>query len=398
MSFKEFELDPNILGSLDAMGFTEPTPIQEKAIPIIKQGKDLIGCAQTGTGKTAAFLLPLLDRTEREESEGTQALVVVPTRELAMQIDQELQGFGYFSKTSSIAIYGGGDSNAWDIQKNALENGVEIVITTPGRFLMHMKLGHVDLSPLQTLILDEADRMLDMGFSEDIMKIAGETPESRQTLLFSATMPPQIRELANQLLKEPEEINIETAKPADNIIQGAYSVYEKQKLPLIQSLLSDKHDLSSVLIFVSTKRRADELGKTLKDTGLNAQSIHSDLSQEKRGEVLRAFRSKRIQALVATDVLQRGIDIKGIQVIINYNVPRDPEDYVHRIGRTARLDEEGVALTLINEEEQRYFQRIEKFLGKNISKLPLPPGFEPGPEYDPKKHKGSKKGRRAQRK
>jgi superfamily II DNA/RNA helicase len=366
------------------MGFENPTPIQEQAIPIILSNKDLIGCAQTGTGKTAAFLLPILNKLTANPTDLTNTLIIVPTRELALQIDQALQGFSYFTSVSSLAIYGGSDGSVFEQEKKALTQGANVIIATPGRLMAHLNMGYVKLDNLQHLILDEADRMLDMGFVDDIIKITTYLPKNRQTLMFSATMAPRIRTLATKLLNEPEQITISLSKPAEGVVQGAYLVYDTQKNNLIKSLLSGKEkELSSVIIFLSTKIKVKELERDLQKAGLKAKAIHSDLEQGEREEVLRNFRSKQLQILVATDILSRGIDIEDIGLVINYDVPGDAADYIHRIGRTARAASTGVALTFINEYDQQKFAQIETLIAAEVKKLPLPEGFESGPAYTP---------------
>jgi len=382
LKFSDFNFESNLQEGLDSMGFETPTPIQEQAIPIIQSNRDLIGCAQTGTGKTAAFLLPILNKLAMDPTETTNTLIIVPTRELALQIDQALQGFSYFTSVSSLAIYGGSDGSSFEREKRALSEGANIIIATPGRLMAHLNMGYVKLDNLQHLILDEADRMLDMGFVDDILKISNYLPKVRQTLMFSATMPHKIRSLANSLLVNPEHISIAISKPAEGVIQGAYLVYDAQKNNLIKSLLEGK-DLSSVIIFVSTKIKVKELERDLQKAGLKAKAIHSDLDQPEREEVLRNFRSKKLQILVATDILSRGIDIEDIGLVINYDVPGDAEDYIHRIGRTARAAATGVALTFINEYDQQKFFQIETMLGTEVKKLPLPSTIGAGPVYSP---------------
>ncbi|MCE9540893.1 MAG: DEAD/DEAH box helicase [Bacteroidetes bacterium] len=382
MKFSDFNFESNLQEGLDSMGFNTPTPIQQQAIPIILSKRDLIGCAQTGTGKTAAFLLPILNKLAKNPTDNTNTLIIVPTRELALQIDQALQGFSYFTSVSSLAIYGGSDGSSFEREKRALSEGANIIIATPGRLMAHLNMGYVKLDKLEHLILDEADRMLDMGFVDDILKISNYLPKVRQTLMFSATMPPKIRTLANSLLVNPEQISISISKPAAGVIQGAYLVYDTQKNNLIKSLLEGK-DLSSVIIFVSTKIKVKELERDLQKAGLKAKAIHSDLDQPEREEVLRNFRSKKLQILVATDILSRGIDIEDIGLVINYDVPGDAEDYIHRIGRTARAAATGVALTFINEYDQQKFLQIETLLESEVKKLPLPESLGIGPVYSP---------------
>ncbi|MES2287980.1 MAG: DEAD/DEAH box helicase [Bacteroidota bacterium] len=382
MKFSDFNFESNLQEGLDSMGFNTPTPIQQQAIPIILSKRDLIGCAQTGTGKTAAFLLPILNKLAKDPTDSTNTLIIVPTRELALQIDQALQGFSYFTSVSSLAIYGGSDGSSFEREKRALSEGANIIIATPGRLMAHLNMGYVKLDKLEHLILDEADRMLDMGFVDDILKISNYLPKVRQTLMFSATMPPKIRTLANSLLVNPEQISISISKPAAGVIQGAYLVYDTQKNNLIKSLLEGK-DLSSVIIFVSTKIKVKELERDLQKAGLKAKAIHSDLDQPEREEVLRNFRSKKLQILVATDILSRGIDIEDIGLVINYDVPGDAADYIHRIGRTARAAATGVALTFINEYDQQKFLQIETLLESEVKKLPLPESLGVGPVYSP---------------
>lgn len=384
MKFSDFNFESSLQEGLDSMGFENPTPIQEQAIPIILSNKDLIGCAQTGTGKTAAFLLPILNKLTANPTDLTNTLIIVPTRELALQIDQALQGFSYFTSVSSLAIYGGSDGSVFEQEKKALTQGANVIIATPGRLMAHLNMGYVKLDNLQHLILDEADRMLDMGFVDDIIKITTYLPKNRQTLMFSATMAPRIRTLATKLLNEPEQITISLSKPAEGVVQGAYLVYDTQKNNLIKSLLSGKEkELSSVIIFLSTKIKVKELERDLQKAGLKAKAIHSDLEQGEREEVLRNFRSKQLQILVATDILSRGIDIEDIGLVINYDVPGDAADYIHRIGRTARAASTGVALTFINEYDQQKFAQIETLIAAEVKKLPLPEGFESGPAYTP---------------
>jgi superfamily II DNA/RNA helicase len=382
LKFIDFNFHSNLQEGLDSMGFENPTPIQEQAIPIIQNGKDLIGCAQTGTGKTAAFVLPILDKLSKNPTDKVNTLIIVPTRELALQIDQAIQGFSYFTSVSSLAIYGGSDGSVFEKERRALTEGANVIIATPGRLMAHLNMGYVKLESLEHLILDEADRMLDMGFVDDIMKITTYLPKVRQTLMFSATMAPKIRTLATKLLKEPEQISISLAKPAAGVVQGAYLTYDAQKNNLIKSLLSGK-EISSVIIFVSTKIKVKELERDLIKAGLKAKAIHSDLEQLEREEVLRNFRSKKLQILVATDILSRGIDIEDIGLVINYDVPGEPADYIHRIGRTARAASTGVALTFINEYDQQKFAQIEALIAAEVPKLPMPEGLGEGPAYAP---------------
>jgi len=391
MKFNELNFEPQVIEALDAMGFDTPTPIQEQAIPAIMQGKDVIACAQTGTGKTAAFVLPILNAIcKRGSSEKVSTIVIVPTRELAIQIDQQVEGLSYFTNATSIAIYGGGDGKSFDSEKKALITGADIVICTPGRFISHLNMGYFDTSGVKHFILDEADRMLDMGFNEDIMRIAKKLPPARQNLLFSATMPPKIRQLSAQLLKDPVTINIAISKPNEGILQAAYLVHNHQKIKLISEILKGK-DHDYILVFSSRKSTVKEITQSLNKIGLPAKGIHSDLNQQEREAVLLDFKNKKIKLLVATDVLSRGIDIKGINLVINYDIPSDAEDYVHRIGRTARGDNTGVALTFINADDCYNFSKIESLIGQEVRKLALPEGFEEGPKYDTSSKKPYKK-------
>jgi ATP-dependent RNA helicase RhlE len=394
-SFKDFNFHSTINESIDAMGFTKPTPVQIITIPIILENKDLIACAQTGTGKTAAFLLPLLQQMViKEDFNGTKVLVIVPTRELALQIDQQLQGFSYFVPVSTVAVYGGGDGDTWEQQKSAIASGANIIIATPGRLISLIGLDYLRPDNLMTLVLDEADRMLDMGFFEDIVKIINTLPKKRQTLMFSATMPPKIRQLAKKILTDPEEVNISLAKPAEGVLQGAYLVHDEQKPGLIMDLLKDKPELKSILVFSATKKNVKELHKQLRSDGFASGAIHSDLEQHERISVLNDFKNRKFQILVATDIVSRGIDIDSIDLVINYDVPADAEDYVHRVGRTARAELTGVALTFINSRDVRSFQNIETLIGSTVYKLPLPLHLGQGPEYVASKSYGYGKPRR----
>ncbi len=380
MEFKEFGFSEELLNGLDAMNFKQPTPVQEKAIPEILSGKDLIASAQTGTGKTAAFLLPLLESSLRKPGNNIHSLIIVPTRELGLQIDQQLEGFAYFVPVSSIAVYGGGDGKEFEIQKRALRDGTEIVIATPGKLLSHLNMGYVDLSNLRHLVLDEVDRMLDMGFIDDINKILTFLPKKRQTLFFSATMPPKIKQLALKLLHEPAQVNISLSKPAENIKQTAYLAFDTQKINLLRNIFENR-DLKSGILFAGRKQRVKEIEKELRKIGVNVGAIHSDLDQSQREDVLLKFRNRNIALLVATDVVSRGIDVQGIELVVNYDVPGDPEDYVHRIGRTARAESKGEAITLINPDDVKRFKRIEEMIEQVVEKVPLPQGFESGPDY-----------------
>ena len=382
MKFTDFKFEPSIQEGLESIGFVDATPIQEQAIPFILDNKDLIACAQTGTGKTAAFLLPILNKLVQGTTDHIDTLIVVPTRELALQIDQVLQGFSYYTNISSISIYGGSDGSVFEIEKRALEEKTNIIIATPGRLISHLSLGYVNFSQVKHFILDEADRMLDMGFMDDIMKISSYLPKVKQTLMFSATMPDKIRDLTKKLLNNPKQISISMSKPAEGVLQAAYLVENHFKNELLLTLLEGKEKLT-VLIFCSTRSKVKELAKELKHYKLKVKAIHSDLEQSEREEVLRNFRNKSFNILVATDVLSRGIDIEDIGLIINYDVPHDAEDYVHRVGRTARAEATGVALTLICKKEQGTFYRIEQLIGYPVHKLPLPPQLGKSEEYKP---------------
>ncbi len=382
MNFKDLNLSETLLEAISYMGFEEATPIQEQAIPAILDNKDLIACAQTGTGKTAAFILPVLNALLKEEEQHkTRVLVIVPTRELALQIDQQIQGFSYFTNAESIAIYGGGTGSEWEQQKRALTRGSEIVVATPGKLISHLNMGYVKFEHLQYLILDEADRMLDMGFYDDIQKIISYLPKKRQTLMFSATMPPKIKTLAAKTLHNPVEITIGLSKPAEGVLQEAFLTYEAQKTPLIKRLIAERPEAKSILIFTSTKRKVNDIVRGLRGNGYKVEGISSDLEQTRREDVLRSFRSKQTRTLVATDVLSLGIDIKDIDIVINYDVPGDAEDYVHRVGRTARAATTGLAITLINEDDMYKFSRIETLIGKEVTKLPLPKEMGEGPVW-----------------
>jgi len=370
LNFKD-HFEAELIEGLSSMGFEKPTPIQERAIPVILENRDVIACAQTGTGKTAAFLLPVINKIIKEHTETVNALIIVPTRELAIQIDEALQGFSYFTPISAIAIYGGTNGISYEQEKKALTQGANIIIATPGRLLAHLNQGYVKFNTVKHLILDEADRMLDMGFSDDLNRIISFLPEERQTLMFSATMPPKIRALAGKVLKQPVEINIAVSKPAAGVLQAAYLVPNEKKIQLIKHLLAGKN-LKSILIFSSTKSKVKQLELELRKLKMNSAAIHSDLMQEQRNEVLRNFKSRKIQILVATDILSRGIDIDSIELVINFDVPGDAEDYIHRVGRTARAESTGVALTFISPADKRKFRNIEQLIGNEVKKLPMP--------------------------
>ena len=382
MTFSDFNFDPQLVEGLQSMGYVKPTPIQSQAIPLILDHKDLIACAQTGTGKTASYLLPVLQHISISEKKYTKALILAPTRELAQQIDQQVEGLAYFAGISSIAVYGGGDGMIYEQQRRAMIDGVDIVIATPGRLIAHLASGVIKLDHLQYLVLDEADRMLDMGFYEDILRIISSLPKERQTLLFSATMPPKIRTLANTILKNPEQINIALSQPAAGISQQVYMVYDNQKIKLISTLLKGGA-YKSVLIFCSRKETVKDLNRTLRKEGIKSEAFHSDLEQQQRETVLRAFKSRTLPVIIGTDVLSRGIDVEGISLVINFDVPPDPEDYIHRIGRTARAETTGTAITFVNEKDQRKFSFIENLIGKEIPRMTLPEDFGEGPVYSP---------------
>ena len=385
MKFNNFNLSKSLEDGLEMMGFVDATPIQQQAIPIILNGDDLIACAQTGTGKTAAFVLPILSLlSSQKQNNKVKALIIAPTRELAKQIDMQIEGFSYFTNSSSYPIYGGGTGPEFENQKQALVKGTDIIICTPGRLMAHLKFDYFDTKHIDYLILDEADRMLDMGFYDDIIKIAKKIPESRQTLLFSATMPKKIRKLAENILKNPKSISLAISKPASGIKQTAYLVHDEQKVQLIKEIFIKKNKekpLSHVLIFASSIRSVKDIKKTLNRSGFKSSDMHSELNQEQRESTIRDFKNKKIKILVATDILSRGIDIKGIELVINYEVPHDAEDYVHRIGRTARADKTGEAITFINSKQVSNFMDIEKLIENTVPKINLPNNFSNGPKY-----------------
>ncbi len=389
MRFDELDLEDEILDGLYDMNFSEMTPVQEHTIPVILSGRDIIGCAQTGTGKTAAYTLPLLNRLliEGNPDNVIKSVIIVPTRELAQQIDQQFQGFSYYLPVSTTVVYGGGDGKGWDVQKRGMLMGSDVVIATPGRMISHLQNSGIDLSRVECLILDEADRMLDMGFSEDIMKIVSYMPRERQTIMFSATLPPKIRELAKTILRNPAEVNIAISKPNEAIDQSAYVCYESQKLGIIRELFAQPADFKTI-IFSSSKLKVKELAHTLKRMKLNVAAMHSDLEQAQREEVMLAFKNNKINILVATDIVARGIDIEDIGLVINYDVPHDPEDYIHRIGRTARAAATGSAITFVSEDEQGKFHQIEKFIERDIRKADLPESVGEGPKYAPSENRG----------
>ena len=391
MKFSELGLDDGILESLSYMGFEDATPIQEEAIPVIMEGKDLIACAQTGTGKTAAFILPMLHTLMKSPTDVCKTLVIVPTRELALQIDQQVEGFSYFTNINSIAIYGGGGGQDYEQQKRALNGGAPIIVATPGKLISHLNMGHVKFDQIEFLILDEADRMLDMGFVDDIRKIISFLPKKRQSLLFSATMPTKIRSLASEILTDPYQITLALSKPAEGVLQAVYLVQDEQKVALIKQLIADKPSYKSILIFTSKKSRVTDITRALRGQGYDVTGISSDLDQSEREKVLRKFKAKRIRVLVGTDVVSRGIDIKDINLVINYDVPSNAEDYVHRVGRTARADTTGVALTLVNRKDMSLFHEVEQLIDMEITKLQIPKEIGRSPEWNPAKHRGPKR-------
>lgn len=391
MRFDELDLEDAVLDGLDAMNFLETTPVQELTIPVILSGKDIIACAQTGTGKTAAYVLPVINELSKglHPSHAINAVIMAPTRELAQQIDQQIEGFTYFIPVSAVAVYGGTDGIAWEQQKRGMEMGADIVIATPGRLLSHIKMGTVNLSEVSFFILDEADRMLDMGFYDDIMQIYKLLPQNCQTIMFSATMPPKIRTLAQNILKNPEEIQIAISRPPESIMQTAYVCHDTQKLPILEDLFT-KSRPQRVIIFSSSKMKVKELSSTLKRLKFNVAAMHSDLEQVQREEVMKEFKNGHIDILVATDVVSRGIDINDIRLVVNFDIPHDPEDYVHRIGRTARgTNGEGLAITFISTEEQVQFKHIEEFLNKEVYKIPIDPIFGEVPRYEPQKYQST---------
>lgn len=382
LTFSSFGFDDGIMQGLDSIGYEIPTPIQSQIIPHIMAGHDVIGCAQTGTGKTAAYLLPILHRIVQTPVKGINTIIIAPTRELAIQIAQQLEGFSYFLNISSLPVYGGTDGKEWEQQRKALSQGVDIVVATPGKLISFLNMDIGLVQQLQHLVLDEADRMLDMGFFDDIMKIISYLPKNRNTLLFSATMPPRIREMSKRILQNPVEVNIALSKPAEGILQVAYMAYDSQKTKLLAGLVKGR-DLPSIIVFASRKSKVKSIARELKEEGFQVADISSDLEQTERETVLLKFKNRQLQMLVATDVISRGIDIENISLVINYDVPRDAEDYVHRVGRTARAEQTGIAITFINELEQAEFSKIEKLIGYEIRKQMPPEALGEGPSYNP---------------
>ncbi len=400
MDFYDLDLSDNTLDAIDDMGWTSCTPIQEKCIPEILNGRDVLGIAQTGTGKTAAYLLPILSMLDEEDfpEEAINCVIMSPTRELAQQIDQAMQGFSYYMPTvSSVAVYGGNDGSRYDQEYKSMKLGADMIIATPGRLISHITMGNVDLGKVSFFVLDEADRMLDMGFHEDILSIAKLLPENCQTIMFSATMPDKIEDLARTILKNPSVVKLAVSKPAEKIKQLACVCHENQKNGVLKDIFK-KYGQKRVIIFSSSKVKVKEINKTLKSMKINCGEMHSDLMQRQRDEVMYLFKSGQIDVLVATDIVARGIDIDDISMVINYDVPHDSEDYVHRIGRTARADHDGIAITLVRGKEVGDFMQIEKFLGYEVEKIPLPKGLGKAPEYKvmPRskgRHDGKKGGR-----
>ena len=389
MTFHEFKLHDDLLAGIDAMNYKQATPVQEQAIPKILDGKDLIACAQTGTGKTAAYLLPLLDKISHAKHGHTTTLILVPTRELATQIDEQVMGFGYYVEASSIAIYGGGKSENWEQQKRALTSGADIIIATPGRLIAHLQMGYVKFDQIKYLVLDEADKMMDMGFSDDIFNIVRQLPTDRQTLLFSATMPSKIRDFSQQILKNPEEIRLAVSKPAAGIDQQLYMAFDRQKIYVLEHIIKTQ-DVQSMVLFTSQKAAVGGIVKAVNKLGIEARGISSDRTQEEREEIMRAFKNKQFPILVATDVLSRGIDIDSLSHVVNYDIPRAAEDYVHRIGRTARAATKGTAITFVSDQDQDRVVKIEKLIERDLEKRAITEelGLGPAPEFDPKRFAG----------
>ena len=389
MYFTDFDFEDEVLDALDAMRFEKCTPIQEQTLQPLMEGRDLIGVAQTGTGKTAAYLLPVLNRlcTGEYPEDAINCVIMAPTRELAQQIDRQLEGFTYFMQVSSVAVYGGNDGQRYEQELRGMARGADIIVATPGRLISHITLGNIDLSKVSFFILDEADRMLDMGFYSDIMTIAKQLPKERQTMLFSATMPEEIRKLASDLLTDPLQVTRALAKPADGITQQAYICHEGQKLGIINHIF-DNESSERVILFASRKTKVKEIARTIRKHGFNVGEMHSDLSQSERDEIMFQYKSRKIDMIVATDILARGIDIDDIRIVINYDVPRDCDDYIHRIGRTARAGTKGRAITFVSEEDQDYFKRIEDFIEQDVPKMEVPASLGEAPAYEPKTKKG----------
>lgn len=381
MTFEELKLAPEIIDAISYMGFEKASPIQEKAIPAAITGKDLLAVAQTGTGKTAAFTLPILHNIITNKIKGTSTLIITPTREIALQIDREIQGFSYFLGINSLAVYGGGDASEWEQQKKALRDGVEVIVATPGKLLSHLGMNYAKTDKIQHLILDEADRMLDMGFLDDIKRIIDKIPKKRQTLMFSATMPPKIATLAKQILNEPEQINIAISKPSETIFQACYLTSDNQKTALINTLIKDQNEYKRIIVFTSTKKKVGDIIRGLRSRHYKVEGISSDYEQSKREEIMRDFRANKIRVLVGTDVISRGVDIPEVDLVVNFDVPGNAEEYVHRIGRTGRAGAEGVSITLINPLDMEKFDAIEKLIEKKVFRESLPNSLGEGPEW-----------------
>lgn len=396
MYFDEFDFEDEVLDALDAMRFEKCTPIQEQTLRPLMDGHDLIGVAQTGTGKTAAYLLPVLNKLCRGgyPEDAINCIIMAPTRELAQQIDRQLEGFTYFMQVSSVAVYGGNDGQRYEQELRGMAKGADIIVATPGRLISHINLGNIDLSKVSFFILDEADRMLDMGFYNDIMTIAKQLPKERQTMLFSATMPEEIRRLAREILNNPVQITLALAKPAEGITQQAFVCHEAQKMGIVSHIFESESS-ERVILFASRKSKVKEIAIALKRRGFNVGEMHSDLSQSERDEIMFQYKSRKIDMIVATDILARGIDIDDIRIVINYDVPRDCDDYIHRIGRTARAGSKGRAITFVSEEEQEFFKRIEDFIEQDVAKMDIPAALGSAPEYAPEKHKASVKGKKS---
>ena len=388
MNFEEFNLNQDLLEGMLAMGLKTATHIQQQAIPVILSKKDLVACAQTGTGKTGAYLVPIINLLIPNHRRHNEVLILAPTRELAQQIDMQVEALSYFTNITSLTVYGGGDGVTYDQQKRSMKEGVDIIIATPGRLISHLTSGTLNMSVLKYLVLDEADRMLDMGFYQDIIKIVSYLPKNRQTMMFSATMPSKIRKLAQNLLKDPQQVNLSISKPAEGIDQQVYFVYDNQKIPLLMSVLKQSH-YKSIIVFASRKELVRELGKVFKKLNFKASAFHSDLEQKEREAIMLDFKNKKLEVLIGTDVLSRGIDVTGVDLVINYDAPRDPEDYVHRIGRTARAASTGTAITLVNDKDKRKLENIEKLIGRTIDRKSMPEEFGEGTKNEPlaqKKH------------
>ena len=389
MKFTELNLKPELIEALDYMGFENATPVQELAIPVILNNKDIIACAQTGTGKTGAFVLPILNKLIGKKDSNIDTLIIAPTRELAIQIEQQIQGLSYFVSVGSKTVYGGGSGKDFDQEKDALKNGTDIIVATPGKLLSHLKMGYVNFKHVKHLVLDEADRMLDMGFLDDIKKIISHLPKEHQTIMFSATMPKSIEQLAKKIAHNPEKIALSISKPAEGVDQKVYLTFDEQKDRVLAHLLKERTNYDSIIVFTSSKQKVSQIVRTLNKAGLPAKGISSNLNQQEREEVLRGFRSKRVRILVATDVMSRGIDIKEINLVVNYDVPGDAEDYVHRVGRTARAKTKGEAITMVNQKDMYRFRKIEELIESSIPKLDPPEEFGEAPKWQERHHKSS---------